>query len=347
VLAVAVAVAGAGAVAVAALLAVRGGSGGATPVIVYPHSIAVIDPTNARIVDDLLVGSYPTALASDDSYVYVCNNGDATVSRIDPDSRKVLETYSLSRAIDLLAVGGHLWAANGGAPGHTPLRVGPGTVLDYGPEPTLRTIRVGPDILGSEEQTTLAADGASSFAIWAGNADSRTVREIDASLGRTLLTIRGIAPGGLAAVRNEEGDTVWATDPSRGLVVKIDDSSRRIVHRIRVPGRPTRLTATDSAVWVVTSGRTGSLWRIDPKTNTVVARIPLRITPKRVVLGAGSVWVTGYTWSNGHGRARGGTVIRVDPDTNTIGDRILLGDLAADGIAVSHGLVWVAVPPSA
>ena len=115
---------------------------------VYPHSVAVIDPGDATIVDDVLVGGYPTALAADGHYVYVVNNGDATVSRIEPEPRRVFDTFSLSRAIDLLAVGGHLWAANGGAPGHTPLGVGPGTILDYGPGPTLRTLRVGPSVNG-------------------------------------------------------------------------------------------------------------------------------------------------------------------------------------------------------
>ena len=140
----AAAVLAAGAVAAAAILATRGGSGGARPVVVYPHSVAVIDPGGGAIVDDVLVGGYPTALAADGRYVYAVNAGDATVSRIRPGARTVFDTFSLSRATDLLAVAGHLWAANGGAPGHTPLGVGPGTVLDYGPVPTLRTIRVGP-----------------------------------------------------------------------------------------------------------------------------------------------------------------------------------------------------------
>src|SRR6476646_10078561 len=134
-LAVGVAVAGA---AAAAVLATRGGSGVAAPVTVYPHSVAVIDPGDSSLVDDILVGGYPTTFAADNRYVYVVNSGDATVSRIDPQARKVFDTFGLSRAIDLVAVGDHLWAANGGAPGHTPLGVGPGTVLDLGPVPTLR-----------------------------------------------------------------------------------------------------------------------------------------------------------------------------------------------------------------
>jgi DNA-binding SARP family transcriptional activator/DNA-binding beta-propeller fold protein YncE len=343
-LAVAVVVAGA---AAAAILATRGGSGVAAPVTVYPHSVAVIDPANAKVVDDVLVGDYPTTFAADSRYVYVVNNGEATVSRIDPQTRRVSDTTALSRAIDLIAVGDHLWAANGGAPGHTPLGVGPGTVLDYGPVPTLRTIRVGPSIDGSEEQTTLAARGPDALAIWVGNQDSRTVREIDSSLDRVLQTIHGVAPGGLAVVGSAAGETVWASDPSRNVVVRIDGNTRRIVHRIRIPGRPTRLAVDGSAVWVITSGPKGVLSRIDTRTNEVVTRIPLGITPKRVALGAGSVWVTGYKWSNHHGSSTGGTVIRVDPETNRIRDRIPLGDLAADGIIVSHGLVWVAVPPSA
>jgi hypothetical protein len=40
-------------------------------------------------------------------------------------------------------------------------------------------------------------------------------------------------------------------------------------------------------------------------------------------------------------------VLRIDPRTNRIVDRIVLGDVAADGVVVSHGLVWVGVAPSA
>jgi hypothetical protein len=156
-----------------------------------------------------------------------------------------------------------------------------------------------------------------------------------------------IGPGGLAVVRSAAGETVWASDPSRNLVVRINGNARRIVRRIPIPGRPTRIAVDGNAVWVITSGPNGVLWRIDPSTNAVVTHIPLGITPNRVMIGAGSVWVTGYRWSNGHGSSRGGTVIRIDPETNRIRGRILLGDLAADGILFSHGLVWVAVPPSA
>lgn len=342
-LAVVVAVAGG---AVAGMLT-RGGSGSSAPVVVYPHSVAAIDPASNAIVADVLVGGYPGPLAADDRFVYVCNIGDATVSRILPATERVFDTFSFSRATDLVAVAGHLWAANGGSPGHTPLGVPPGTILDYAPAPTLKAIAVGPSRNGPEEQTTIATDGAG-YSVWAGNQDSGTVRQIDASLHTTLLTIHGVAPGGLAAVGSSStGDVVWASDPSRDLVVRIDEDARRITRRIAIPGRPTRLAADRRAVWVATRGSSHALWRIDPSTNKVVARIPLPVTPSRVALGAGGVWVTGYRRSNRSSLAEGGTVIRIDPDTNRVVARIPLGDLAADGILVSHGLVWVAVPPTA
>jgi len=341
------AVAAAIAVTVGVVLATRSGSGKPAPaVIVYPHSVAVIDPATNAVVDDILVGSCPTALAADGRYVYVCNNGEATVSRILPRQRRVDDTFGFSRATDMIAGGGHLWAADGGAPGHTPPGVGPGTVLDYGPGPTPKTIRVGPSRDGSEEQTTLAADGPASFAIWVGNQDSGTVRGLDRSLGTTLLEIHGVNPGGLAAVGNSSsGDTVWASDPSRDLVDRIDSTAKRVVRRIHLPARPTRLAADPRAVWVITRGAIRALWRIDPRTNHVEARIPLPITPKRVVLGAGSVWVTGYRWANHLDASRGGTVLRIDPSTDRVVARIPLGDVAPDGILVSHGRVWVAAPP--
>ena len=124
-----------------------------------PHSVAVIDPKRNTIVADIPTGGYPGPLAADKTYIYVCNIGDATVSRIFADQRKLFDTSAFARATDLLAGdNGELWSANGGSPGHTPLGVGNGTVAVWYPGPTVRPFRVGPNVLGDEEQTTLAAD---------------------------------------------------------------------------------------------------------------------------------------------------------------------------------------------
>ncbi len=332
-----------------------GRSGNAKAIVVKPNSVAVVDPAKNALVADIPVGGYPGPLAADETYVYVCNVGDATVSRILPGKRRVYDTGSLSRAIDLVAVHPHLWAADGGVAGHTPAP--PGTVLDYDLlSAEARTIRVGPSVDGNNEaQTTIAADADGR--VWAGNQDSETVTEIEPS---TMSTVHGITPGGLAVVGSASaGDTVWASDSKRNLVARIDGDSVRIVRRIHVAGQPTRVAADERGVWVTTLGRgdpasqwaatratTPAVWRIDPRTNEVVDRIPLPLTPIRIVLGAGSVWVTAERVLSSDGATVEATVFRIDPATNRVADRIPLRTRAVDGIVVSHGLVWVAVPPS-
>jgi DNA-binding SARP family transcriptional activator len=341
----------------AAVVAAHGRSSAIKPVPVKPHTVAVIDPARRAVIADIATGAYPGPLAADNTYVYVANIGDATVSRILPMKRKLYDTFALSRAIDMIAGDRQLWVANGGAPGHTPLGLGNGTVAVLNPGPTVKTFRVGPNINGGEEgeeQTTIAADD-SGYSLWAGNQDSRTVRQIDRTTDRTLITIHGIAPGGLAVVGNSSaGDTVWASDPSRNLVTRIDEHARRIIAQIRIPNTPTRLAADRGAVWVVNgpgewrpTGETHpALWRIDPATNKPVTRIPLPLTPIRIALGAGSVWVTAERVLSKQGNSIDATVFEIDPATNRIVARIPLRTRAVDGIIVSHGLVWAAVPAS-
>jgi DNA-binding SARP family transcriptional activator/DNA-binding beta-propeller fold protein YncE len=331
-----------------------GHSGTAKAVVVTPHSVAVIDPSKNAVVKDIPVGGYPGPLAADAEFVYVCNIGDATVSRIFPDQRKVFDTGSLSRAIDLVAVNRHLWAADGGEAGHTPAP--PGTVLDFDLQTAqMRTIRVGPGIDGDEEQTTIAADAHGSQ-IWAGNKDSDAVTQLRPA---TIAKVHGIAPGGLAVVASAfKGETVWASDPSRNVVARIDASAKRIIQRIAIPGEPTRLTADSRDVWVITRahngpaewrptrGTTPAVWRIDARTSKRVARIPLSLTPMRIALGAGSVWVTALRVLSSTGESADATVFRIDPATNRIVASISLHTRAVDGIVFSHGLIWVAVPQS-
>jgi hypothetical protein len=329
----------------------------AQPVAVRPHSVAVVDPGTNSLVADILTGGYPGPLAADARWVYVANIGDATLTRIDPRTRKVFDTFAFSRATDLVALDGHVWAANGGAPGHAPLGVHNGTVLDYAPGPTWRTLSVGPNLEGGEAQTTLAAD-VHGFSIWAGNQDSRTIRQIDRSLDRKLLTIHGVAPAGLAAVGDSSaGDIVWASDTGGGVVARIDEHVRRVTARIRIPGGPARLAADASNVWVLTGWGPRdawiptrvahpALWRIDAATNTPVRRIPLGVTPIRVALGGGSVWVAGQVVTSPRGTSEGAEVVRIDESTGRVLARIPLRTRAADGILYAHGLVWVAIPAS-
>ena len=77
-----------------------------------------------------------------------------------------------------------------------------------------------------------------------------------------------------------------------------------------------------------------------------MARIGLPLKPIRVVLGAGSVWVSAQRVLSARGTSIDATVFRIDPATNRIVARIPLRTHAVDGILVSHGAVWAAIPAS-
>lgn len=66
----------------------------------------------------------------------------------------------------------------------------------------------------------------------------------------------------------------------------------------------------------------------------------------RVALGEGSVWVTAERVLSTGGATVDATVFRIDPATNRIIATIPLHTRAVDGLVVSLGLVWIAVPLS-
>jgi YVTN family beta-propeller protein len=348
-----------GGIAVAAVLAF-GHSRNSKAVAVRPNSVAVIDPAKNAVVDDIPVGEYPGPLTADGSYVYVGNIGNATVTRIAADTRKIDQTFSLSRAIDLVAVNNHLWSANGGVAGHTPFP--PGTVTDLDLFSfAQRTLHIGPSFegFGSNEASTTIAASPEGAHIWVGNKESKTLTEINPLRQSITARIHGVRPGEVAVTGNTQtGEIVWASDQTSNLLLRIDEPSKRVTHRIAVPGQPSRLAADKRSVWVITRGTrdlaqwvltratTPSVWRIDPRTNAPIEKIPLPLTPIRIALGAGSVWVTGLRVLSAHGATDGATVFRIDPATDRVVARIPLHTRAVDGVVISHGFVWVAVPPS-
>jgi len=88
---------------------------------------------------------------------------------------------------------------------------------------------------------------------------------------------------------------------------------------------------TDTAVWVHNFAD-GSLLRIDPHTNKVVATIPAGRGPGHVALEGGFIWVLGGDDL---------VISKIDPQTNQVVDKIFPPPPTAF-LAVSPGAVWVA-----
>ena len=81
------------------------------------------------------------------------------------------------------------------------------------------------------------------------------------------------------------------------------------------------------------STETGSVQRVDPKTNTVVATMAVHGQPRFLAVGEGAVWVLNQA---------DGTVSRIDPRTNEVVATIEVGVPGPGGdIAAGEGAVWV------
>src|SRR5581483_9538046 len=78
-------------------------------------------------------------------------------------------------------------------------------------------------------------------------------------------------------------------------------------------------------------GVDGTVSRIDPATNTVVAKIKAGSGPRQVRYGAGAIWV---------GNATGRRIWRIDPATNKA-RAVPIGLIGPDSLAVSDRAIWV------
>jgi hypothetical protein len=129
----------------------------------------------------------------------------------------------------------------------------------------------------------------------------------------------------LGAVVAGFGD-VWVDDRARERLLRVDARSGRVRAAIPVDGR-LALAAGLRDVWVLPSGgehglgKRGPLLRIDPRTERILARIPLVTDAGRSVLGFGvgaarrDVWVWGPR-----------DILRIDGRARRVTLRIAIGD---------------------
>jgi hypothetical protein len=123
------------------------------------------------------------------------------------------------------------------------------------------------------------------------------VQRVDPETGQVLAEIRGV--GSLVTFTT---GAVWAV-ASATSIARIDSSTNQLVATVSLDlpadgyiiGRP---VGTADAVWVIAalesdaSGvASGELLRIDPGTNSVVARIDLEVASSALAVGEGAAWV--------------------------------------------------------
>ena len=312
-------IAAAAAILLAALVAaaVRLSGSGAGSVRVAANSVAVIDPRSDGVIAAVPVGTRPGAITFGSGSVWIANQDDQTISRIDPATLQALRTLSVAEVPTGLAASNNaIWVAGASPDGSGALVNAINTVFDeVGP-----TERVG-DVWGGGT-VRVASQGD---AVWVapfggllsrlGAMTGHVVQQLDPSSGGSAIAVGG----GAVWLTDTEGDNVTRVDPS-GLVTPIP-----------VGNGPTGVAFGYGDVWVADS-LDNAVVRINPTTRGMT-KIPVGTSPAGVAVGEGSVWVAD---------SGDGTVTRIDPRTGKVLATIAVGG-SPQSLTVATRHVWVTV----
>ena len=322
-------------ISIAALLAVgagvlllRGGSDGA--ILPAANSIARIDASGRAFTMSVPVGEDPTGVAiSEDGDLWVVNEGDSTVSRIDLGSGEVTSAKSTLGIPTGVAAGeGAVWITNG-----------------FGSQSGTQVVRVDPT--DDSVEIAFRSDNTKAIvvafgSIWLADADRDRVLRYDPEDLSAEPTVIPVDNDGIAdeaprslSVGSGAGEGIWVVNELGDTVVRIDPETNEVADRIQVEA-PTSVAADDSGVWV-TSETLDRVHRLDPvdgrALRTYQAADGVPDGPTAIAIAPSGVWV---------GSDLDTAVARIDPETNAI-DRLRMGGITG-GIAVDEaGEVWVAV----
>ncbi len=174
---------------------------------------------------------------------------------------------------------------------------------------------------------------------WVMNSDDKTLSRIDLESNTVIGTFPFEAGEENGDLSLGSGD-VWVTDPDGDRVHRFDGESGDPLESVASEYLPVGIVEAEGDMWVANhhGQPTGAVWRIEPDTGQVVARIPVGTSsidgPQFMAAGAGSVWVGVPSLT---------AVVRIDPQSNAViatipvPDGGVCGQLVADDEAV-----WVA-----
>jgi len=302
------------AVVIASVLAstdITRGRDGESPLTVPANSAAVIGP-DGLVGDAVPIGAVPIGLAADGGSVWVVDHTNAAVARVDPDTRRVVQTIRDvgNDPQGISALNGKVWVAVFGSREVTRIDAETNKVVD----------RVE---VGNQPAAILATQSG----VWVTNSGDNTVQRIDPTSGKADPAIQvGDGPSALAM----EGSTLWVANARGGTVTVLNTrTGRRDRTDIPVDAGPSALAVTDTDVWVANQlGRTVS--RID-LTSYEVARIFVDDGPAAIVADGDDVWV---------GNTYAGTLSRIDARSNRV-TSVALGSSPRSLALVDHDL-WAA-----
>lgn len=231
-----------------------------------------IEPQTNQVVATIPVGSVPKGLVVSEGAVWVANTGDTTVSRIDAQTNEVVATIDVGDSPTNVAVGEGSIWVPGGKSEGIVSRIDPAT------NQIVATIKVE----ASPAQIAVEND-----AVWVASRGSQVVSRIDPNTNQVVAR-RDVGFPTLALGADQ--GAVWVAGDEDPTVVRIDPITNQAVMRIPVGSKPWGIASDTDAIWVASNGD-DTLWKIDPHTNQVLATFKVGHGPLGLGVGEGALWV--------------------------------------------------------
>jgi serine/threonine-protein kinase len=329
--------AGVVAVAIGVLLVVGVGltvllpAGGGEGSLVPASSVARIEAGSTVFSEPVPVGDDPTGVAvAEDGDLFVINQGDSTVSRIDPESGEVESTKSTLGIPTGVAVGeGAVWITNGFGG-----RSGSGEVVRM----DLTDESVEAAFPSGNAKAIVVAFGS----IWLADSDRDLVLRYDPeNLDAAPIEIptdedpNASAAPRLLSVGTGAAEGIWVANELGDTVLRIDPETNAVADRIQVES-PTAVAADASGVWVTSeiNDRVVRFDAADGRTlRTYQTADGVLDGPTAIVIAPDGVWF---------GSVLESAIARLDLETDAI-DRIAIDGITGDIVVDANGDLWVAV----
>jgi DNA-binding beta-propeller fold protein YncE len=239
-----------------------------------------LDAASGAVAARIELGGRPWGVATGDGAVWVANEGDGTVTRIDPATNAIvwqakLEEGSLGPAspVGVAVGGGSIWAADRASDKVWRLDPATGGIL-------------GLAHVGDAHEFVGFGEGG----VWVSSEDG-TVGRLDPASGTVTKLIDA---GADADFLGFSPGSVWVTNYRSEFLWRIDPATGAVAAKLRIGTGEQGVAFDGSSLWVAMYNL-AEILRIDPTTGRVQRRVRIGVKPRGVVATAGSVWVANST----------------------------------------------------
>ena len=275
-------------------------------------AVSETTPDQAAVLSKITTGGGPNFLGAAGGAMWVSLTDGGSVAAIDPERDKVTDRVKVAGAPDFLMTGfGDVWVTSTSS----------GDVW-----------RIDPETAEIAAKSKLPSGGfglGPGFgSMWIACEGAGKVFRLDPESARVTGSVQVASPTDVVAAAG----SLWA--PSRGdHVARIDPDAMKVTDEIKVPAAHAIASAFGS-IWVSSGGEGGTVTRIDPETNDVIATIKTHPTgfPDRMTTADGLLWV---------GQFELDSLVGIDPATDEVAAELPAGNGAAV-IAAGFGDLWVA-----